>query len=122
MKYHAATLLLIALSLAFVFTSCKTEPPKAKPVDKVKMVKDNIDLNINVRHFQTKQCLQGVSEWVYSELPVNIKESFKKDPAFVRHHKPGSVQNGTCDNTVELIDSKTGKFIYRCGGHTLNRR
>lgn len=122
MKYRAALLLITATSLAFVFTACKTQPPKVKPVEKVQMVQDNIDLNIHIRHFQTKQCLQGVSEWVYSELPADSINHFKKDPAFIRHHNYSSVLNGTCDNTVELLDAKTGKSIYRCGGHTLNRR
>ena len=122
MKYRAALLLITTITLASFVTACKTKQPKVKPVEQVKMVEENIDLNIHVRHFKTKQCLQGVSEWVYTQIPEDDKEHFKPEKTFVRHHSHEDVKNGVCDNTVQIVDKKTGAIKYICGGHTLNRR
>ena len=122
MKNRAFTLLTIVVGLCVVLTSCQSKVDKPKPVDKPVMVQNdeaNIDLNIHIRHFTTEKCKQGVSKWVYSELPYDVRDHFKKEEDFVRHHEYKSVKNGICDNTVELYDEKSGKVRYRCGGHTM---
>lgn len=122
MKNRAFTLLTSVVGLCVVLTSCQSKVSKPEPVNKPVMVQNdeaNLDLNIHIRHFTSEKCLQGVSKWVYSELPFDVRDHFKKEETFVRHHEYKFIKSGTCDNTVELYSEKTGKVIYRCGGHTM---
>ncbi|MCM8525063.1 MAG: hypothetical protein NE327_00995 [Lentisphaeraceae bacterium] len=125
MKNRAFTLLISVVGLCVVLTSCQSKVSELKPIEKPVMVQNDdskVDVNIHIRHFTTKKCLQGVSSWVYSELPVDVRDNYKKEETFVRHHEYKFVKTGTCDNTVELYDEKTGSIVYRCGGHTMARR
>ena len=125
MKNRAFTLLISVVGLCVVLTSCQSKVSKPEPIEKPVMVQNDgsdVDLNIHIRHFTTKKCKQGVSNWVYSELPFDIRDNFKKEETFVRHHEFKLVKKGTCDNTVELYNEKTGTITYRCGGHTMSRR
>ena len=125
MKNRAVTLLFTLLGLCVLLSSCQSKSSKPKPVEKPVMVQNDeadVELNIHIRHFTTEKCKQGVSHWVYSQLPYDVRDHFKKESEFERHHQYRDVRNGVCDNTVQLVDEKTGKVIYRCGGHTFSRR
>lgn len=125
MKNRAFALLISVLGLSTVLTSCQSKTSRPEPIEKPIMVQNdnaNIDLNIHIRHFTSEECLQGVSTWVYSEIPAAYKDNFKEEKTFVKHHEYKSVKQGNCDNTVELYDEKSGTIIYRCGGHAMTRR
>ncbi len=80
-------------------------------------VKSTEDMNIHIKHFKTEECQQGVSPWVYSQLKPSLLKNYKSDETFVKHHFKTDIQNGVCDNTVEVKDEKSGKIFFRCGGH-----
>lgn len=121
MTNRALYTLLTIFSLILFTSSCKTAAPKPKPVEKPAAfyeVKTNSDLNIHIRHFTTDKCKQGVSTWVYNQIPFDLRDNYKKEESFVKHHFENDIKSGSCDNTVEVYDEKEKILYFRCGGHS----
>jgi len=124
MRTSALLTLFSTTALLLLLASCQSTAPKPVPVAQPMedQTASNIDINIHVRHFTNDKCKQGVSKWVYSKLPFDEKDNYKAEETFVKHHLAADVKNGVCDNTVEMLDEKTGTLIYRCGGHSQSTR